>query len=48
MKKLQILIGVVILASADTPPKPGDVTEARVMAEAAATSMSNISVRSSR
>src|SRR5271163_379292 len=34
MKKLQILIFVSILASAETPPKPGDVTEARVMAEA--------------
>src|SRR5579863_5815027 len=34
MKKLQILIGISILASADTLPKPGDVTEARVMAEA--------------
>ena len=34
MKKLQILIGVSILASAEPPPKPGDVTQARVMAEA--------------
>ncbi len=34
MKKLHILIGVSILASADTPPKPGNVTEARVLTEA--------------
>src|ERR1700722_10810529 len=34
MKKLQILICLSIFASADTPPKAGDVTEARVMADA--------------
>jgi len=33
--KLQIIIGLAFLASAETPPKPGDVTEPRVLTDSA-------------
>ena len=35
MKKITILLGIAILAGADSPPKPGDVTEARVLTDSA-------------
>ena len=35
IRRLQILIAASILAGAETPPKPGDVTEARVLTDSA-------------